>query len=210
MRSRRASPSASKRQRRRDRRTRTRRGARRRFRRYQLRDPARAPPRPPALVPALRARHRPPTRATSRAPARQPARDRARPSDRRLIGEPGTRPARRCPFCEEATPRGYETGTPARARRDTRGHGGHIAKRRFAGQTRSPMPGRARRYRPRTSMVRRGSTVRVRQRALKRPANGLFCCLDGVRTSLERPSTCPQNLSPPLQDPWSFGLSEGV
>jgi len=24
----------------------------------------------------------------------------------------------------------------------------------------------------------------------KRPANGLFCCLDGVRTSLERPSTC--------------------
>jgi hypothetical protein len=61
-----------------------------------------------------------------------------------------------------------------------------------------------------TSMVRRGSTVRVRQSALKRPANGLFCCLDGVRPSLERPSTCPQNLSPPLQAPWSFGLSEGV
>ena len=33
-------------------------------------------------------------------------------------------------------------------------------------------------------MVRRGSTVRVRQRAYERPANGPFCCLDGLRTSL--------------------------
>ncbi len=31
------------------------------------------------------------------------------------------------------------------------------------------MPGRARQYRPETSMVRRGSTVRVRQRALGNP-----------------------------------------
>src|SRR5215210_9219058 len=59
-------------------------------------------------------------------------------------------------------------------------------------------------------MVRRGSTVRVRQRALKRPANGLFCCLSGVRTSLERPSTCPQDLSPTSQAHGSFGLSKGV
>ena len=46
--------------------------------------------------------------------------------------------------------------------------------------------------------------------SLKRPANGLFCCLDGVHTSLERPSTCPQELSPTLQEPCSLGLSKGV
>src|SRR5215208_6590527 len=42
-------------------------------------------------------------------------------------------------------------------------------------------------------MVRRGSTVRVRQRALKRPANGLFCCLGGDTTnSRPVPKSSPQ------------------
>src|SRR5439155_21016414 len=43
----------------------------------------------------------------------------------------------------------------------------------------------------------------------KRPANGLFCCLSSVHPSLERPSTCPQDLSPSSQEPWSLGLSKG-
>jgi hypothetical protein len=38
------------------------------------------------------------------------------------------------------------------------------------------MTARVREYRLRTSMVRRGSTVRVRQRALKSPQSGDFCC----------------------------------
>src|SRR6266480_2801690 len=61
----------------------------------------------------------------------------------------------------------------------------------------------------RSSMVRRGSTVRVRQRASRKASNGLFCCLSGVSTTLERPSICPQDLSPTFQQPSSLGLSKG-
>src|SRR4029079_553831 len=42
-------------------------------------------------------------------------------------------------------------------------------------------------------MVRRGSPVRVRKRASKRPANGLFCCRVGIRPVLDPPVTCPRN-----------------
>src|SRR6266498_1998966 len=59
-------------------------------------------------------------------------------------------------------------------------------------------------------MVRRGSTVRVRQRALKRPANGLFCCLSSGRPSLDRPSTCPQDLSRTLTASRILGLNKRI
>jgi hypothetical protein len=55
-----------------------------------------------------------------------------------------------------------------------------------------------------TFMVRRGSTVRVRQRASAQgQSNGLFCCRVRIRSVLERPTTCPQNLSP-LSEPGHF------
>jgi len=41
-------------------------------------------------------------------------------------------------------------------------------------------------------------------------ANGPFCCLSGVRPSLERPSTCPQGLSPTSREPGGLGLSKGI
>jgi hypothetical protein len=64
------------------------------------------------------------------------------------------------------------------------------------------MPSRGRQYRPETSMVRRGSTVRVRQRALRRPRKrGLFVLEDialrsacsGMESVMERrdPETSP-------------------
>ena len=73
-------------------------------------------------------------------------------------------------FAKQITNRGYETGTSAWAREGTRGHGRHALKPRFAAGTWSRVRDRARRYRPRTSMVRRASAVRVRQRALQTPA----------------------------------------
>src|SRR5436190_6913411 len=45
-------------------------------------------------------------------------------------------------------------------------------------------------------MVRRGSTVRVRQRASQKASKWPFLLREGTRTSPERPSTCPQDLSP--------------
>ena len=50
-----------------------------------------------------------------------------------------------------------------------------------------------------SSMVRRGSTVRVRQRASQKARKWLFCCL-GRTTAL---TTCPQELSPSVE-PSSF------
>ena len=45
-------------------------------------------------------------------------------------------------------------------------------------------------------MVRRGSTVRVRQRALEKASKWPFLLPRGVCPALGRPSTCPQDLSP--------------
>ena len=67
-------------------------------------------------------------------------------------------------FREQTTRRGYQTGTSARARSGTGGHCRHNPSSPFAGQMCSQVTARARRDRLRTSMVRRGSTVRVRQR----------------------------------------------
>ena len=76
-------------------------------------------------------------------------------------------------------------GTSARARAVTRGHCRHTMNGRFAGQTCSRMPGRVRAYRLRTSMVRRGSTVRVRQRALQKPRKSrLFLSSELARTPI--------------------------
>src|SRR5205823_5264442 len=44
----------------------------------------------------------------------------------------------------------------------------------------------------------------------KRPAKRPCCCLSGVRQSLDRPSTCPQLLSPTVQWPCSRHLSKGT
>jgi hypothetical protein len=83
-----------------------------------------------------------------------------RPADRRLMhgleSVPNLYRGSRCLFRKWTTTRGYETGTLARALGDTRGHRRHSAKHRFAGKTCPRVPGRAREYRPKTSMVRRG------------------------------------------------------
>ena len=93
--------------------------------------------------------------------------------------------SRRCLLHKRTTRRGYETGTSARARAVTRGHCRHTMNGRFAGQTCSRMPGRVRAYRLRTSMVRRGSTVRVRQRALQKPRKSrLFLSSELARTPI--------------------------
>jgi hypothetical protein len=59
-------------------------------------------------------------------------------------------------------------------------------------------------------MVRRGSTVRVRQRALERPAIGLFCCLHALRPTPDRPSTCPQDPSPTVEREHLLGLNRAI
>jgi hypothetical protein len=87
--------------------------------------------------------------------------------------------ALRCVFGEQTTRGGYDTGTSAWARAGTRGHDRHASKSRFAGKTWSREPGRVRQYPLGTSMVRRGSTVRVRQRALQKPRSwGFFSRID--------------------------------
>src|SRR5207247_2371081 len=77
-------------------------------------------------------------------------------------------------FSKQTTDRGYETGTSARGLAGTRGHLRHVQKLRFAG------------------LVRRGSTVRVRQRASDfLLLNWPFGCPMGRRltlsTSTQRP-----------------------
>ncbi len=98
-----------------------------------------------------------------------------------------------CVFRERTTSRGYETGARAWARPITRGHWRHRLKKRFAGQTWPRVTTRVRRYRLRTSMVRRGSTVRVRQRACRKSLHiGWFCLLFG-RSSGRSTSTRRRN-----------------
>src|SRR5215211_3794047 len=55
-------------------------------------------------------------------------------------------------------------------------------------------------------MVRRGSTVRVRQRALERPANGLLCCLEVIRPALD----LSPNRVPNSRARAPFGLYRGL
>jgi hypothetical protein len=63
---------------------------------------------------------------------------------------------------------------------------------------------------PSTSMVERGSTVRVRQRALEKASKWPFCCLNSLRPPLERPPTCPQDLSPTFEFESGLGLNRGI
>src|SRR5262245_64769336 len=59
-------------------------------------------------------------------------------------------------------------------------------------------------------MVRRGSTVRVRQRASQKASKSPFCCLGAVRPALERPPSCPQDLSPTFELEHLLGLNSGI
>jgi hypothetical protein len=73
------------------------------------------------------------------------------------------------------TPHANEVRTSARPRASTRGSFFGVGSLRFAARSWSPRPGRARASRVWPRMVRRGSTVRVRQRALaKAPQPGLL------------------------------------
>jgi hypothetical protein len=57
------------------------------------------------------------------------------------------------------------------------------------------------------TMVRRGSTVRVRQRASESQQMAFFGCLDTRRRFPEAPKTCPRNLSPTPRQTSTFGLN---
>jgi len=96
-------------------------------------------------------------------------------------------PRHGCLFSESATSRGYEAGTPARPRSGTRGHCRHTPIGKFAGQTCPRMTARVRGY-----MVRRGSTVRVRQRALENASKWRFLLPRHITTV----SRASRNLSP--------------
>ena len=114
----------------------------------------------------------------------------------------------RCPFQEQTTSRGYETGTSARARPVTRGHGRHVPNPRFPGEKCSRMTARARRYRLKTSMVRRGSTVRVRQRASQKASKWPFL-LSRRRTYIARASlSVPPRSVPNISGAREFWLEQ--
>src|SRR5947207_13713804 len=59
-------------------------------------------------------------------------------------------------------------------------------------------------------MVRRGSTVRVRQRALEKASKWPFCCLNALRSTLDRPATFPQDLSSTFEPEELLGLNRGI
>src|SRR4051812_43909676 len=59
------------------------------------------------------------------------------------------------------------------------------------------------------SMVGRGRRFESVRGCHKRPANGRFCCLRRVTHDARPPLTCPQDLSPTLQEPFSVGLRRG-
>ena len=90
------------------------------------------------------------------------------------------RPQGRSHHCQWQTRRANVVRTSPRPRASTHGSLLRVRSLRFAALSRSRRPGRARASRLWPRMVRRRSTVRVRQRAFeegKSPEIGEFCCL---------------------------------
>ena len=59
-------------------------------------------------------------------------------------------------------------------------------------------------------MVRRGSTVRVRQRASEKASKWPFCCHQAIRPAPDLPAACPQDLSPRLEPEHLLGLKRRI
>jgi hypothetical protein len=125
--------------------------------------------RPQGQIDSLPRRAR---RGHVRGRAREPDSHPGQRPRRRRPSNPGRRHERRrsvCPVCSANRQHGAGTRRVHQIVH-TRARAGTIDtlwEARFAGETCPRVPGRVRRYRLGTSMVRRGSTVRVRQRALK-------------------------------------------
>ena len=102
------------------------------------------------------------------------ARTTAAASPNQVRGKRSRTTASCCLLCHPTTRRGYHTGTGDRARPGTPVHDRHARNTRFAGRSHTSVSADDREYRSETSMVRRGSTVRVRQRACEIPATAGF------------------------------------